>query len=988
MDHDFFCNFYPQFNQADLLFQEILQLRHNCSAEKISEFLDIANNLISNIKQFGWQIQQFLIKTKHGILQESDSKKSLIKIICCNLSFWDEVEQRVIDRINSGKEFFPMDTTQFSTFVTEMKQVVTMGVDHIMDRFDFPKIIKSLIEIQIIQESPVILINDPNGSFFVNIHMLSNRNNLLDFYKFLQLETLEQFAEIPKHKNLLFGASDSFFTRNQDFSKEKTSSSDVFIDTKFMKEAWNLDFDILDLDPEYQNFPRKSHITEFPDFLKNIIRQIFFKKICIHKKFKLASLLKLNSNENENQEMEIENENENGNQNQIFKKLSNYHVDTLYSIAQINNLLEFSSKYQEECGVFSCGSTREIHFGKHPWYCGDISRRSLLAETQDLQIIPGYCAITNIYAEYTADPLVLSHSTYPDNDIVEPMIQHQNPQEFADFEQGDFNETAMTNSLDQEDINVQTLTSSLENKEYNTQSYVDPKSGTSHYRLPQPTGITAITRSPKFSPITAETIANDLTVLIQRIAKPAITIIANSGDFNLDPSSNLALLYLGRVWRDTALDVLNVISYSPNSDTSDFQYNIIDSITSSIADQLGDFELSVKYMNEEVPPFLQKHLFTKKEIEKKEKIIFDTNLIALSNFWQSLKFNGTTIKSRHIACSDKPYPYDDYKNVRLFLASPTSKISTTKKLNSVKKELEFLLKHTYRSNYFLSFCRCNYKSCPHCSQFPLRAPRSIDFLRKFSPVIFSPIPSMKRFGRYSTFVEQTSIVDRSFIIDEFLPSKIFSEQNYEENIKEFIKEIKKEIKKENYEENIKEIKKENIKEIKKENIKEIKKENYEDEDEDENYENYEDENENYENEDEDENYENENEENENENEENENIQQIPNFTHFYCKATFQKDHRTCGYMSTSEADFNRHINLFHSHRAAKIRKKRMPNPTTTTIKPEKKKKKKKTKFRCTFVINPQTNELCNKIFQTSWELRKHKIAQKHVLDRGRPKKHF
>ena len=155
------------------------------------------------------------------------------------------------------------------------------------------------------------------------------------------------------------------------------------------------------------------------------------------------------------------------------------------------------------------------------------------------------------------------------------------------------------------------------------------KHGRLHYSYPRSGRLFRNTRAAKFSGCSAVSLARDLKNMIsglQADGKKAIFLIVNGEpDFSLKHQS--VLFALGRMWKDTGLDVLSAVSYAPGPSAG----NMIEHAWAPRSKDLAGVT-SPAALPGEAPPCEQSGLGEDDKM-RKEAVVFDLALCQLCSYW-------------------------------------------------------------------------------------------------------------------------------------------------------------------------------------------------------------------------------------------------------------------------------------------------------------------------------------------------------------------
>ncbi|KAJ6238322.1 retinitis pigmentosa 1-like 1 protein [Anaeramoeba flamelloides] len=284
----------------------------------------------------------------------------------------------------------------------------------------------------------------------------------------------------------------------------------------------------------------------------------------------------------------------------------------------------------------------------------------------------------------------------------------------------------------------------------------------------------------------------------------------------------------------------------------------------------------------------------KDEIIRDEIKLINQNIRTLSSIFSGINLNYPVI-STPVDCEQISEPYSNFKTIRLFLTLSEQHINSVQEYIFLKNDFQFFFRHSSRRRYLLSFSKCNSKSCSYCQKFKIKATNAFELLKFNENIMFSPTPSEIDRNHFMNFNE---------ILKKNGKIKQPGLRELELRKREIKLEKDKLLKRQQEEQRVKQLLEQQIQQRQQSQLQEEQLEQH---------------------------------------------------------RQYQQQQQT-----------------------------RQKPKTQAKKKPNKKKKKKKSnekkEYICTY-INPETGETCNQSFPSTWLLRKHKLASKHRMKRrGRPKK--
>ena len=190
--------------------------------------------------------------------------------------------------------------------------------------------------------------------------------------------------------------------------------------------------------------------------------------------------------------------------------------------------------------------------------------------------------------------------------------------------------------------------------------------------------------------------ANDIPPILKGYVKDgkgiAFLKVGNDSDWNLH--SLVIMFFLGKVWKDSCLDIMGVVSYAARYSV----YNNIEHLWIPLSKSLSSVSSSVI-----LPSILEgdseeqnKQVLEIEERREKESQVFDNAMnLVTGKYWLNKKFNGSEITTTYKPCKRTEYPYNDYNEIHSLL---TGGITNLRQNSKLIKELRFILKHLNRKS--------------------------------------------------------------------------------------------------------------------------------------------------------------------------------------------------------------------------------------------------------------------------------------------------
>ena len=118
-------------------------------------------------------------------------------------------------------------------------------------------------------------------------------------------------------------------------------------------------------------------------------------------------------------------------------------------------------------------------------------------------------------------------------------------------------------------------------------------------------------------------------------------------------------LYFTRLWKDSGLDVLGIVSYAAQWSA----YNNIEHLWSPMSKKLASAFLPSVLENQDVPPCQQNNLAVGKSKQKEAQIFSTVMTLIQSKYWKDVEFNGSLITTLVKHPPDEETPYNDYEEI-------------------------------------------------------------------------------------------------------------------------------------------------------------------------------------------------------------------------------------------------------------------------------------------------------------------------------------
>ena len=219
--------------------------------------------------------------------------------------------------------------------------------------------------------------------------------------------------------------------------------------------------------------------------------------------------------------------------------------------------------------------------------------------------------------------------------------------------------------------------------------------------------------------------------------------VDNGGDWNLANVVNQ--IYFCRLWRDSNLDVLGILSYAARFSA----YNNIEHFWAPMSKKLSSVILpSVLEGDEDVPYKLG---LDDDEVKRKEGEVFDNAMNMIKDvYWKDATFNGFDVDVNVASSFENSTPFDDYDVVHeLIVGSANNILHNTE----VMRELRFMFIHLQKKSNEIIFQKCYKPNCTHCTSSPVIAAKVWDHLKERDFKWPNPVPSEAHPGHFKTFME-------------------------------------------------------------------------------------------------------------------------------------------------------------------------------------------------------------------------------------------
>ena len=273
-------------------------------------------------------------------------------------------------------------------------------------------------------------------------------------------------------------------------------------------------------------------------------------------------------------------------------------------------------------------------------------------------------------------------------------------------------------------------------------------------------------RACMFGQSSGMTHANDMHPILKQQVKDrkgiAFIKVDNGSDWNLHSLVNI--VFMGRLWRDSGLDILGLVSYAARYSA----YNDIEHLWSPLSKHLSSVILPSVLEEDEVEPNKQ-NLEAKERSEKEAKLFDNAMSLVCQKYWSGKTFNGSEISTSFKNCEKQEQPYNDYDAVHKLLMGNAMNL----RHSELDKEVQFLFKHVDRKSNKLIFQKCNNPRCTHCVENPILSKAAWDFLKTVDFKWPNPKPSATHQNHYMTFIEMCMVPSDQFLTkNEGLPCNI------------------------------------------------------------------------------------------------------------------------------------------------------------------------------------------------------------------------
>ena len=213
----------------------------------------------------------------------------------------------------------------------------------------------------------------------------------------------------------------------------------------------------------------------------------------------------------------------------------------------------------------------------------------------------------------------------------------------------------------------------------------------------------------------------------------AFVKVDNGGDWNLHSLVNA--FYMHRLWKDSGLDILWIISYAASWSA----YNNIEHLWSPASRRLCSVIVPSILEGDDKPICKMADIDTE-ERRQKEAILFNTAMnVVVSNYWNDFTFSGNAVTTSFKKCLDKEEPYDDYKTVHQLLSGG---LNALRNHDGLMKELRAMFAHMERKSNELIFRKCVDPRCKYCPTQPVKCIKLCNYLEERDFKWSNPLPSM------------------------------------------------------------------------------------------------------------------------------------------------------------------------------------------------------------------------------------------------------
>ncbi|CAF2854683.1 unnamed protein product [Rotaria sp. Silwood2] len=213
------------------------------------------------------------------------------------------------------------------------------------------------------------------------------------------------------------------------------------------------------------------------------------------------------------------------------------------------------------------------------------------------------------------------------------------------------------------------------------------------------------------------------------IHRRVLAIISDNGpDWT---SNSMANIYnLGRFWEENKLDALIWTSYAPGNSRFNPIERMFSYLTSLIANVILDLDPSFPSIHGQL----------------------DSALIDLKKYWHKKLYDKFKIDCRPVFSTNGNL-FDGHQVFKQELMKSSINFVMNEINDNTRFNLQLYLRHCVRSSYYVSFIKCKDPACLHCSRYPIKATKTLDFLRLCNNYV--PWPRMTSIKHhYDTFLQQ------------------------------------------------------------------------------------------------------------------------------------------------------------------------------------------------------------------------------------------
>lgn len=308
------------------------------------------------------------------------------------------------------------------------------------------------------------------------------------------------------------------------------------------------------------------------------------------------------------------------------------------------------------------------------------------------------------------------------------------------------------------------------------------KIGRVHMKRPTYGPALLVLRATKFGSSSAMTHANDILPVLTAQVKNGKTVafikVDNGPDWSI--ASIVNEVYFCRMWRDSGLDILGLVSYAARWSA----YNNIEHLWSPMSKKLASVILPSVLEGDLTSP-IQNNDLTDEERRQKEASLFDQSMALIKDvYWKDAQFNGSKVETKVKNCLENETPYDDYDTIHqvryndsefkkqanarksyivvLLFQIFTGPIRNFRASKEAMTEYRFMAKHIIRKSNEIIFVKCSDPVCRHCSGRPIQCRQIWEFLKERNFKWWNPKESQTHVGHFMTFIE-TCKLDSEFL---------------------------------------------------------------------------------------------------------------------------------------------------------------------------------------------------------------------------------